>query len=383
MSADSESRDPYPAPARPHAGASTARPLPGAEALAAAHPGGRVLTLGPLTLVTSARVVSVTVALVAVTVVLGAVGMTAGTLRLPLAEVVGALWGGITGDRGDDVASRVVLGLRLPRVVTAVFAGAALGVSGAVFQSVSRNALGSPEIIGFTTGAATGAIVQIIVFQADPVRVSVSAVAGGIITAGVVYLLSVSNGVTGGYRLILVGIGVGAVLQAVNNLLLVMGDLDTAVAANIWLSGSLEARGWEHALPVLVGVVVAVPAVAALGRRATLMEMGDDTASQLGIRVERTRLLLMLIAVALAGLATGAAGPIAFIALAAPQLAARLTGGTGMPVVTSAAMGAALLVLADTVAQSLPVLATVPIGKVTGVVGGLYLIWLLTRSKQV
>ena len=356
---------------------------PGPDALAAAHPTGRLVRLGPLTVITSTRVVAVTAALVLATLVLGAVGMTAGTLRLPLADVVGALWGAVTGTDEDGIAAKVVVGLRLPRVVTAIFAGAALGMSGVVFQSVSRNALGSPEIIGFTTGAATGAIVQIIVFQADPVRVSVSAVIGGLLTAVVVYLLAVRNGVTGGYRLILVGIGVGAVLQAVNNLLLVMGDLDTAVAANIWLAGSLEARGWEHALPALVGVAVAIPLLAGLGRRATLMEMGDDTASQLGIRVERTRLVLIGIAVALAGLATGAAGPIAFIALAAPQLAARLTGAAGLPVLTSAAMGAALLVAADTVSQSLPVLATVPIGKVTGVVGGLYLIWLLTRSKQV
>lgn len=358
-------------------------PRPGPDALAAARPTGRLLTAGPVTLVTSTRVILVTTGLILATLVLGAVGMTAGTLRLPLTDVVGALAGALTGAEGDDVTSRVVVGLRLPRVVTAIVAGAALGLSGAVFQSISRNALGSPEIIGFTTGAATGAIVQIIIFQADPVRVSVSAILGGLLTAVLVYVLSVKNRVTGGYRLILVGIGVGAVLQAVNNLLLVMGDLDTAVTANIWLAGSLEARGWEHALPALVGVAVAVPLLTILGRRATLMEMGDDTASQLGIRVERTRILLMLIAVALAGLAVGAAGPIAFIALAAPQLATRLTGSAGMPVLTAAAMGAALLVLADTVAQSLPVLATVPIGKVTGVVGGLYLIWLLTRSKQV
>lgn len=356
---------------------------PGPDALAAARPTGRLVSVGPLTVITSTRVIVVTVGLVLATIVLGAVGMTAGTLRLPLSDVVGAVAGALTGADGDDIASKVVVGLRLPRVVTAIFAGAALGMSGAIFQSISRNALGSPEIIGFTTGAATGAIIQIIVFQADPVRVSVSAVLGGLVTATIVYLLSVKNGVTGGYRLILVGIGVGAVLQAVNNLLLVMGDLDTAVAANIWLAGSLEARGWEHALPAVVGVVVAIPVLTILGRRATLMEMGDDTASQLGIPVERTRILLMVIGVTLAGLAVGAAGPIAFIALAAPQLATTLTRSAGMPVLTAAAMGAALLVLADTITQSLPVLATVPIGKVTGVVGGLYLIWLLTRSKQV
>src|SRR5699024_679929 len=155
--------------------------------------------------------------------------------------------------------SKIVLDVRLPLVATTVFAGAALGLSGAVFQSVSRNALGSPEIIGFTTGAATGAITQIVIFDAGPVTVSLGAVSGGLATAVVVYLLSVKNRVTGGYRLILVGIGVGAVLQAANNLLLLTGDLDSAVTANFWLAGSLDARGWEHALPVMTGVLVAIP----------------------------------------------------------------------------------------------------------------------------
>ena len=356
---------------------------PGADALAAAHPTGRILHVGPVALRTSTRTITVTVTLIVTAVVLGAVGMTVGSSSLPIGDVVAALLNGITGGPDLGKASKIVLDIRLPRVVTTVFAGAALGLSGAVFQSVSRNALGSPEIIGFTTGAATGAITQIVIFDAGPVTVSLGAVSGGLATAVVVYLLSVKNRVTGGYRLILVGIGVGAVLQAANNLLLVTGDLDSAVTANFWLAGSLDARGWEHALPVMTGVLVAIPLLLALGRRATLMEMGDATASQLGIRVERTRLQLIAVAVLLAALATAAAGPIAFIALAAPQLATRLTRAPGMPVLTAAVTGSALLLLADVLARSVPVLATAPIGRVTGVVGGLYLIWLLARTKQV
>ncbi|HJC60461.1 MAG TPA: iron chelate uptake ABC transporter family permease subunit [Candidatus Dietzia intestinigallinarum] len=356
---------------------------PGADALAAAHPTGRILHVGPVALRTSTRTITVTVTLIVTAVVLGAVGMTVGSSSLPIGDVVAALLNGMTGGPDLGKASKIVLDIRLPRVVTTVFAGAALGLSGAVFQSVSRNALGSPEIIGFTTGAATGAITQIVIFDAGPVTVSLGAVSGGLATAVVVYLLSVKNRVTGGYRLILVGIGVGAVLQAANNLLLVTGDLDSAVTANFWLAGSLDARGWEHALPVMTGVLVAIPLLLALGRRATLMEMGDDTASQLGIRVERTRLQLIAVAVLLAALATAAAGPIAFIALAAPQLATRLTRAPGMPVLTAAVTGSALLLVADVLARSVPVLATAPIGRVTGVVGGLYLIWLLARTKQV
>ncbi|GAB2958100.1 Fe(3+)-siderophore ABC transporter permease [Micromonospora polyrhachis] len=339
----------------------------------------QVWRVGRLSLVISPRLVTVTVVLLAATVALGIVAMTVGTLRLSFSEVAAALF----GTSGNPQYDRIVQNLRLPRVVTAIFAGAALGVSGAIFQSVSRNALGSPDVIGFTTGAATGAIMQIVVFDADAVQVALGAVSGGLLTAAVVYLLSRKGGTSGGYRLILVGIGVGAVLAAVNDLLLVVGDLDQAISANLWRSGSLDARTWTHALPVAVGTLVLVPLVLPLARQASLMEMGDDVAQQLGVRVERTRVLLMLAAVALAGLATAAAGPIAFIALAAPQLVARLTRWRTMPVLSAAAMGACLLVLADVVTRLLPITAAVPIGRMTGIIGGLYLIWMLTRSKQV
>lgn len=342
-------------------------------------PGAMVRRLGRFSVVVSPRLLTVTGLLLGLTAVLGVVAMTIGTLPIPFADVVAAL----LGENTDTRQVKVVWDLRLPRVLTAIFCGAALGVSGAVFQSVSRNALGSPDVIGFTTGAATGAIVQIVVFQAEPWQISVGAVAGGLLTAAAVHALSLTGGVSGGYRLVLVGIGAGAVLGAVNGLLLVTGDLDNAIAANLWLSGSLDARTWTHALPVLVGTLLIVPMVGALARRASLMEMGDDLAQQLGVCVERTRVLLMLAAVALAGLATGAAGPIAFVALAAPQLVIRLTHARGLPVVSAAAMGACLLISADVVAQSLPFTAAVPIGRITGILGGIYLIWLLTRSKQI
>lgn len=348
-------------------------------AIRSPHPRGFVVRTPRTSVIVSPRMLIVTAALLVAVVVLGVVAMQIGTMSLSFAEVLAA----VVGSPADPKHEQIVQRVRLPRVVTAVFCGAALGVSGAVFQSVSRNALGSPDVIGFTTGAATGAITQIVLYQAEPVQVSLGAVGGGLLTALVVYLLSVRGGVSGGYRLVLVGIGVGAVLGALNGLMLVLGDLDNAVAANMWLAGSLSARTWLHAVPVTVGVLVIVPFVAVLGRRASLMEMGDDLAQQLGVRVERTRVGLMVLAVLLAGLAVGAAGPIAFVALAAPQLVSRLTRTRGMPVISAAAMGAVILVAADLLSQTLPLQAVIPIGRMTGIVGGIYLIWLLTRSKQV
>ncbi|MFF7291111.1 FecCD family ABC transporter permease [Microbacterium sp. NPDC008134] len=323
------------------------------------------------------RTVVVTVALVVVALVAGAVAMTVGSLPVPLHTVPAA----VLGIADDPTAIRAVQGVRLPRVLSAIGAGAALGISGAIFQSIARNALGSPDVIGFTTGAATGALVQIVLFGAQPTQVALGTIVGGVVTAGIVLLLSRRGGGMAGRQLILVGIGVGAVASAVNGLLLVRGTIDASSQANLWLSGSLDARQWGHALPVLIGVAVVLPVILVLSRRASLMELGDDIAEQLGVRVERTRLALVACAVALAALATAAVGPIAFIALAAPQLVRRLLRSDAPPVVGAAAMGAALLVVADLVTQLLPVTFAVPVGRMTGVVGGLYLLWLLLPSR--
>ncbi len=337
----------------------------------------RALRVGRVVVLVRPRSVLVTVALVLVALSAGVVAMTVGTFPVPLTAVPAGLFG--TSD--DPMVVRVVQGIRLPRVLSAVGAGAALGVSGAIFQALARNALGSPDVIGFTTGAATGALVQIVLFGAAPTQVAAGTIVGGVITAGIVLLFAHRGGAVPGRQLILVGIGVGAIASAVNGLLLVRGAIDASSQANLWLSGSLDARQWGHALPVLAGVILVLPIVLVLSRRAHLMELGDDLARQLGVRVDRTRLALMVCAVVLAALATAAVGPIAFIALAAPQLARRLLRTGAPPTVGSAAMGAVLLVCADLVTQVLPVTFAVPIGRMTGVVGGLYLLWLLMPSR--
>lgn len=324
------------------------------------------------------RLVAVTLALAGLAVLAALYAITLGRISIPFGEVLATLAG--HGDGG--MKQQIVVNLRLPRVLVAIFAGAALGVSGSVFQSVSRNTLGSPDVIGFTTGAATGALAQIVLFGGGPLAVSLSAVLGGVLTAGLVYLLSFKHGATGGYRLVLTGIGAGATLNAVNGLMLVRGDLDNAVAANLWLAGSLNARTWEHVFPVMGGCFILIPLIGLAVTRLGLIEMGDDVARQLGVNVERTRFGMVAGAVLLAGLATGSAGPIAFVALAAPQLAARLTRTRGVPVASAAAMGAFLLVLADLLTQLAAFDLILPIGRMTGLVGGLYLLWLLTRPRR-
>lgn len=343
------------------------------------HPIGSVLRFGKNSVRVSKRVIVVIIALGLVSLFAGLFAMTIGTIEIAVPEIIQILLGQGEGGSRD----RVILNIRLPRVLTALAAGAALGVSGAIFQSISKNALGSPDVIGFTTGAATGAITQIVVFQGGPMEISLSAVLSGIGTALVVTLLSMRGGVTGGYRLILTGIGVGAILSALNTLMLVYGSLDNSVAANLWLSGSLANRNWGHALPIMITAALLIPFALSQSRKLSMIEMGDDLAQQLGISVEKSRLTLVATAVLLVAVAVGSVGPIAFIALASPQLVKRLTGSPSLSVIGSGMMGASLLVFADFITQALPVTINIPIGRMTGLIGGLYLIWLLTRSKQV
>lgn len=337
------------------------------------------LRLGSVSLLWRPRTAWVCAGLTGIGFVLAVALLGTGTLAFTPTEVVSALF----GKSGNAMAERVVWGLRLPRVVTAACVGAALGMAGAIFQSISRNALGSPDIIGFTTGAATGAIIQIILFGADPLAVSLSAVLSGMATAALVFLLALKGRTTGGYRLVLVGIGVGATLSGVNTVLLVASDLDRSVSAQIWLAGSLAARSWFHAVPAALGLLLIVPAALWHARRLALLEMGDDAASQLGVSVERTRLAMVMTAVGLTALATAAAGPIAFIALAGPQLARRLCRSPEVPLLPGAAMGAVLLLAADLVSQRFPSGLNMPIGLTTGLLGGLYLLWRLTRDGKV
>lgn len=337
------------------------------------------LRAGPFSLLWRPRTALVCAALMGIGFALAVVLLGTGTLAFTPAQVAAALFGG--GE--PPMAERVIWGLRLPRVVTAACVGAALGMAGAIFQSISRNALGSPDIIGFTTGAATGAIVQIILFGADPFAVSLAAMLSGIVTAALVFLLALKGRVTGGYRLVLVGIGVGATLTGVNTMLLVASDLDRSTSAQIWLAGSLTARSWSHAASAALGLILIVPIALLNARRLALLEMGDDAASQLGVAVERTRLAMVMTGVGLTAIATAAAGPIAFIALAAPQLARRLCRAPEAPLLPGAAMGAVLLLAADLISQRAPTGLNLPIGLTTGLLGGIYLLWRLTRDEKV
>ncbi|NLA65786.1 MAG: iron chelate uptake ABC transporter family permease subunit [Leucobacter sp.] len=336
---------------------------------------GWIVSFGTITLRVSRRGVIVGGVLVALVLLVAWALLMHGTLQFSASEVLAAVFG-----QGEDRTLRTVQNRRLPRLITALLVGGCLGVAGAVFQSVSRNALASPDIIGFTAGAATGAIIQMILFGPDMLRTAIAAIIGGIIASVAVYLLSRRDGASGGVRFVLVGIGVGAIATAASGLLIVQAPLQDATAAQVWLSGTLSGRGWPHVISLLILTAITVPVLAWLSQRLTMIEMGDELAMGLGVGVERTRTIAIAIGVLLTAVAVAATGPIAFIALAAPQIARRLMKRGALPLASSFTLGAVLLALSDLLSQWLEIGLRTPVGTMTSLLGGVYLIWLLARK---
>jgi iron complex transport system permease protein len=332
--------------------------------------GGYSVTFRPRAVIAGAA--CVVVALVGAVLAIGS-----GEYPMTPSDVLRTLAG-----QGAAADAFIVSELRLPRVVTALVVGAALALGGAVFQSVVRNPLGSPDVLGFTHGAATGALIAIVVAGGGSTALAGGALLGGTVTGVLVYGLAWRRGMHG-YRLVLVGIGVAAILTGVNGYLLTRAQITEAGRAVLWMTGSLNGRGWEDVLPLLGAMAVLVPAVLlGCARGLRMMEMGDDAAYALGVRVEHVRLVLLGSAVLLVSLAAAAAGPVAFVALTAPQLARRLTKSPGPNLLPSMWMGAALLVAADLAAQRAFGGHELPVGVVTGVLGGGYLVWLLATERR-
>lgn len=324
-----------------------------------------------------ARSVAVTAGVSVAALVVFVWSLSVGDFPIPIGDVLASLVGVGTED-GDFI----IRTLRLPRGLTALLVGAAFGLSGAIFQRIAHNPLASPDIIGINAGAAAAAVFVIVVVGGTSNQVTFGALAGAVSTATAIYLLAYRSGVTG-YRLVLVGIGITAMLGSVTSYLLTRAEIFDAQRATVWLTGSLNGRGWEHVRPVAVVLIVLVPTAIALARPLRLLELGDDTARGLGVRVEVARGALLLVGVALAALATASAGPVAFVALVAPQIARRLTGGRTLALLPAAATGALLLVSADLVARRLFAPTELPVGVFTSILGAPYLLYLLARANRI
>ncbi|MEU8320064.1 iron chelate uptake ABC transporter family permease subunit [Nonomuraea sp. NPDC048881] len=342
------------------------------------------LRLGALSWRLRPRAVAVGVTGLALLVVLMALNMRIGDLPMSLAEVLQGTFD------VNSPAHFVIMELRLPRALTGALVGAALALSGAIIQSIARNPLASPEILGVTTGASVTVVAGVVAsgsvyggtsgLLAD-LGIPALALLGGLLGASVVYGLAWRRGLDG-YRLVLVGIGVAAVFTNVKFWLLTVGDVNDTGRAMVWISGSLNGRGWEHVVPVALALAVLVPATLLGTRSLDALRFGDDVVTALGVRVNAARALLILAAVLLAAVATASAGPIAFVALAAPQIALRLTRSARPPLLCSAVTGAVLTAGADLIARTVFSPIELPVGIVTAVLGAPYLIHLIWRARK-
>ena len=301
-------------------------------------------------------------------VVVGAVVADAGPLGpgASLAALAGS------GSRG---AVLLVQEYRLPRIVAGLLAGAALGAAGCLTQSLARNRLAAPDVLGINEGATLAVLLSVLGSSTGMLGAWWVGPIGAVAAAGLV-LLAAGRVDGRGYRVLVVGIGIGAVLTSVTELLLSRQQLGHATAVYAWSIGSLAGRGYAVAVPVALLLAVLLPLALLTGRRLAVLRLDPDTATALGVPPRRAGPAVLLIATGLAGLAVGIGGPISFVALAAPVLAARLSGPARPPVVAAALCGAALVVAADALGRSFG-RVELPVGVVTSLLGGPFLLWAL------
>ncbi|MFE0646643.1 FecCD family ABC transporter permease [Streptomyces sp. NPDC058877] len=339
------------------------------------RPAGRaLLRIGPRIAVPIRRP-TVLAAAVTLLLLLGAAVATLsmGRLGIDPADLPSAVMGEATG-KNAFVLNR----LRGPRLVVAIAAGAAFGLSGALFQSVTRNPLGSPDVIGLSAGSGAGAAAAALFFP-DLVPVPLGALLGAVLAMSLVYV-STGTGFRNPGRLVVAGIGVAAMSTALTQYVVYAVERDKASALTAYINGSLAARSWDDAATVWLILLVCLPFAALLARPLRIGEMGDDLATGLGTRPGRTATAAITLSIVLSAGAVAVAGPIAFVSLTAPQIAKRVTRSGGPHLVMSTLLGALLLVLADLTAQQSPLFDNLPVGLYTMAVGGAYLGYLLLRE---
>jgi iron-siderophore transport system permease protein len=336
------------------------------------HPGVRI---GTWSFVWRPWAVLATAVLAASTFLVLCLSIGTGDFTIALPQVVRTIFG-----QGERVDTFVIMDLRMPRALVGLIAGVALGISGALTQSIARNPLASPDVLGITSGAGVGAVLVVTTSGgAAAAGIPVAALVGGLTTGLLVYFLAWRRGIDG-FRLILIGVSVSAVMQAVTTWLLVTADIRDVGRAQAWLVGSLDARSWAQVWTTLWVAAALVLVVLCVAFHLGPMHFGDDVAAGLGVRFSLVRAVLLLCSVLLAGVAVSAAGPVPFVALVAPQVTMRLLRSPTPPLVASGLFGALLLMGSDLIARTvLP--NSLPVGVVTAAIGGPFLVYLLVRAN--
>ena len=321
------------------------------------------------------RFLFVTSILVVIVLALCSTMLMLGNTIYPVKDVIGVLL-------GEQVkgASFAVGTIRFPRMIAGVFAGFAFGVGGYIFQTMLRNPLANPNVIGITAGSSAAAVFCIIVLQASNTIVSIASVVGGLATALVVYCLSKGSSFSIG-RLILIGIGIQAMLTAVINYLMLIGKTHDLPTAMRWLSGSLNGAKMDNLYPIILTVCMFAPIILFFGKRLEMLELGEQAATSLGVDTNKTRLILIISSVLIIALATATTGPIAFVAFLSGPIAKRLVGIEFSAIIPAGLVGVILVLAADLIGQ-FAFVARYPVGVITGILGAPYLIYLLIRINR-
>jgi len=333
-----------------------------------------VIRIGRVALPIHRRALVFCIATAAALIVVAVVTLSVGKLGIPLAEIPSALFGG-----ADGKTAFVLERLRGPRLATALLAGALLGVSGALFQTVTQNPLGSPDVIGLGAGAGAGVAVASLAFPFIPA--SLGAVAGAVIATALVYVCT-GRGFRSPARTIIAGIAVAALAYAITQYVVSTQLRDAASQLAAYLVGSLNAADAQDVIVTGVAALIILPAAVALSRSVSMLEMGDAAAAGVGVDPNRTRTWAVTLSVLAAGAAVAAAGPVSFVALTAPQIARRLIRTSDVSILPSALTGALVLAVADLAAQQAPFVEGLPVGVLTLGVGGAYLGYLLVREHS-
>ena len=335
-------------------------------------PGGRV---PPISTRIDLRVVAVLAVVAVVTLAAFVVGVGYGDFPIAPSDVLATLVG-----RGSAEQEFIVLTLRLPRVLVALLCGAALALSGALFQNLTRNGLVAPDVIGINAGASLVAV-AVIVLRFPSGLVAPGALVGGLVAAVLLYTLSYRNGLSS-YRLVLVGIALNAAFYAGVSYLLTRGDIWEVQRATVWMIGSLSAADWPDVRLLALTILVIAPVTFVMGRQIDALQLGDDVATAAGVRVERVRLTTIGLAVVLASIAVSVVGPIGFVAFIAPHIARRLAATNSVAVLPVAMIVGGLLVLASDIVAQHAFSTPLPVGIVTTFLGAPYFLYLLQRANR-
>ena len=363
---------------RPGQAASPLHPPAGTDPRRSLHVGadaGRPwIVVGCRSVLITPRHLIVGFILLALSLAVAVVSLRLGKFPVTAQEVIDALQG-----QGRKIVQVVVVKWKLPRIVLGLVAGLALGVAGALFQTITRNPLGSPDLIGFSTGAQTGILISILLLPGSMLSASLASFIGGAAVGTVTYLVSLRGGFTG-LRFILVGIAISSMLVSVNRWLLVRVDDDEGLGALKAITGTLGAARWPVVAPTCLAIGVTVALILLASRHLQVLSLGEQVATILGSPTRRVSAVLILLGTVLVAVVTMAAGPIGFVALVAPHLARLLAGSLQSPLLVSGLTGSLLMVGADLLSQL--VLESMPVSVVTNAVGGLYLMVALTVAAR-